>query len=169
MAPRIPLDTELLDEYGVGDATGLTPSYSAARDRMLAAMHGLDRVDPVTHELCRLRNAHLQQCQVCMRFRYTDTDEGLLAAAQQYESSEVLTTRQKLALSLTDIYLRAPAEPTAGLREELLRGFPRRSSSNSSSARCGTPGTRRWWRWRSMESRSWSRQQRAEPPSSSAG
>jgi alkylhydroperoxidase family enzyme len=123
MAPRIPLDTELLDEYGVGDATGLTPSYSAARDRMLAAMHGLDRVDPVTHELCRLRNAHLQQCQVCMRFRYTDTDEGLLAAAQQYESSEVLTTRQKLALSLTDIYLRAPAEPTAGLREELLREF----------------------------------------------
>jgi hypothetical protein len=123
MAPRIPLDQGLIDEYGVGDATGLTPSYSAARERMLGAMGGLDHMDPVTHELCRLRNAHLQQCQVCMRFRYTDTDERVLAAAQDYESNEVLTTRQKLALSLTDLYLRAPAEPAAGLRDELLREF----------------------------------------------
>jgi alkylhydroperoxidase family enzyme len=123
MAPRIPLDMGLIDEYGVGDATGLTPSYSAARERMLAAMHGLDRIDPVTHELCRLRNAHLQQCQVCMRFRYTDTDERVLAAAQEYESSEVLTSRQKLALSLTDLFLRAPAEPASDAREELLREF----------------------------------------------
>ena len=69
MAPRIPLHKELIDEYGVGDATGLASSYSAARERMLAAMQCLDRIDPVTNELCRLRNAHLQQCQVCMRVR----------------------------------------------------------------------------------------------------
>jgi alkylhydroperoxidase family enzyme len=123
MTPRIPLDSQCIDEFGVGDATGLTPAYSAARERMLSALAKLDGIDPVTQELCRLRNADLQQCAVCKRFRYTDTDEAVLAEAQRYEDSDLLTGRQKLALRLTDVYLRHPGVPPDDLRDQLRREF----------------------------------------------
>lgn len=120
MAPRIPVDPAHIDEYGVADATGMVPGFTAARQRMLDALARLDRVDPVTHELCRLLNANLQQCNVCMRYRYTDADEQLLDAAQDYERSSLLSERQKLALRLSDAYIRQPAVPPAALREALL-------------------------------------------------
>jgi hypothetical protein len=123
MAPRIPLDPALVDDYGVGDATGLVPSLTASRERMLAALGQLDRVDAVTHELCRLLNARLQQCQICLRYRYTDTDEALLGEADNYRESERLTERQKCALSLSDRYLRAPGEPAGPERDAWLAEF----------------------------------------------
>lgn len=123
MSPRIPIDPEILDEYGVADVAQVLPGFIAARDRMVEALARLGRVDPVTAELCRLLNADLQQCKVCMRHRYTDTSEQVLSAARDYEHSELLTERQKLALRLCELYLRNPSVPDGALRTALLAEF----------------------------------------------
>jgi len=51
------------------------------------------------------------------------TDDEVLAAAQEYENSDLLTDRQKLALRLTDVYLRQPGVAPDDLRDQLRREF----------------------------------------------
>lgn len=121
--PRIPIGTSPVDSYGTVDATWMVPAITAARQQMLDALAGLAEIDPVTHELCRLLNADLQQCQICLRYRYTDSDEQVLSAVSTYEKSQQLTERQRLALRLCDLYLRSPGVPDESLRDALLAEF----------------------------------------------
>lgn len=123
MAPRLPITVGATDEHGATDATGMTPAFSAAREGTLEALARLDRIDQVTHELCRLLNAELQQCRVCLRYRYTDAGEELLGDVTHYENSEHYDERQKLALRLCDVYLRSPGLPDPDLRAALLAEF----------------------------------------------
>lgn len=123
MAARLPITVGSPDEHGVVDPSGMTPEFSAARQRMLAALSRMARIDPVTHELCRLLNAELQQCQVCLRHRYTDTAEETLQDVTHYEQSSAYDERQKVALRLCDAFLRTPGLPDADLRAQILAEF----------------------------------------------
>lgn len=123
MAPRLPVTVGTSDEHGVTDATGMTPDFTAARQRMLDALAGLDRLDPMTHELCRLLNAELQECRVCLRYRYIDGDEDTLRDVTHYEASDAYSERQKRALRLCDVFLRSPGPPAPELMADLLEEF----------------------------------------------
>lgn len=123
MPPRIPIDIRHLDDHGVGDVSSLVPGIAAGRQVILDALQRMQSIDLVTHELCRLLNANLQRCNVCLRYRYGDTDEAVLGTVTDYERSPLLSDRQKLALRLSDLYLRDPAVPSPTLAQELVEEF----------------------------------------------
>ena len=62
MTPRIPLPTDRLTGLGIPDTTGMSPAIDAARGRIFRETNRLNRVDPVTTELVRIRNARYQDC-----------------------------------------------------------------------------------------------------------
>jgi hypothetical protein len=123
MAPRIPLDPGLIDEYGVGNPKSLAPTLAARHAALRTALDARSHIDVITQELCRLRNAKAQQCRLCLRLRYTDADEALLSAVDDYATNERLTARQRLALELADSFLRAPGQLPIGRRNALVGEF----------------------------------------------
>ena len=62
MKPRIPLDPEAVNEWGLPDTSGLAPGIGAARQRLRQVAYRMRTVDPVTTELVRIRNARYQNC-----------------------------------------------------------------------------------------------------------
>jgi hypothetical protein len=62
MSPRIPLPTDVVDQWGRPDTSGLSPGIDAARNQVRRAAFRMRTVDPVTTELVRIRNARHQQC-----------------------------------------------------------------------------------------------------------
>lgn len=62
MKPRITLPSDQLGPWGLPDTSGLAPTIAAARDRLRRVAYRMRRVDPVTTELVRLRNARHQTC-----------------------------------------------------------------------------------------------------------
>ena len=62
MTPRIPLDLDAVNEWGLPDTSGLAPGIGAARQRLRQVAYRMRTVDPVTTELVRIRNARYQNC-----------------------------------------------------------------------------------------------------------
>ena len=62
MTPRIPLETNALNKWGLPDTSGMAPSIAAARRQLTRIAHRMGTVDPVTTELVRIRNARHQTC-----------------------------------------------------------------------------------------------------------
>jgi hypothetical protein len=60
--PRIPLDPEAVNEWGLPSTAGLAPGIAAARQRLRQVAYRMRTVDPVTTELVRIRNARYQNC-----------------------------------------------------------------------------------------------------------
>jgi hypothetical protein len=56
------LPTDVVDQWGLPDTSGLAPGIGAARQRVRRAAFRMRTVDPVTTELVRIRNARHQQC-----------------------------------------------------------------------------------------------------------
>jgi hypothetical protein len=62
-APRLPIPPGLLTPQGTPDPyQAYDPRIAAGRDRLTALTKPGSALDPVTSELVRLRNAHLQGC-----------------------------------------------------------------------------------------------------------
>lgn len=92
---------------------------TAIREMHAAAMR-LDRLDPVTTELARLRAADYHHCRVCAAVRLVTAaeagaDESFLDQRKDFESSS-LTEEHKTALRLTDAYMQNPG----GIGEALV-------------------------------------------------
>jgi AhpD family alkylhydroperoxidase len=88
-------------------------SLEAAVSEMHAAAMRLDRVDPVTTELVRLRAADYHHCRICATVRLVaaaeaGADEIFLTQRRDFESSG-LPDAQKSALRLADAYMAHPA------------------------------------------------------------
>lgn len=62
MAPRLPLATDAVNQWGLPDTSALAPRITAARERLRRVAYGMKGVDPVTTELVRIRNARFQRC-----------------------------------------------------------------------------------------------------------
>ena len=62
MKPRIPLETDAVNKWGLPDTSGMAPSIAAARRQVARIAHRMGTVDPVTTELVRIRNARYQSC-----------------------------------------------------------------------------------------------------------
>ena len=60
--PRIALETEAVNRWGLPDTSGMAPAISAARRQVARVAHRKGSVDPVTTELVRIRNARYQNC-----------------------------------------------------------------------------------------------------------
>jgi hypothetical protein len=61
--PRLPVPEGLLTPQGTPDPyQAFDPRIPAGRDRLLKLTLASGALDPVTSELVRLRNAHLQGC-----------------------------------------------------------------------------------------------------------
>jgi AhpD family alkylhydroperoxidase len=78
--------------------------------RVVYNMHGLD---PVLTELVRLRGARQHQCRMCQSLRAhsalaAGADDAAFAAVDHYANSDLLSTRQKAALALTDAMIWQP-------------------------------------------------------------
>jgi alkylhydroperoxidase family enzyme len=85
------------------------------------------RVDDLTSEAIRLRNARHQGCVYCMSVRRTverpADARDLMDEAVDYEASRELTERQKVALRLHTAFLTHPAGLTADGRAEALAHY----------------------------------------------
>ena len=62
MKPRIPLEGDSVNRWGLPDTSALAPAISAARLQFTRVAHRMDTVDPVATELVRIRNARYQNC-----------------------------------------------------------------------------------------------------------
>jgi AhpD family alkylhydroperoxidase len=107
---RIPIPDDVRTSDGTLDPyAAYQPEISEGRHRLVAAAAGSGRLDPVTTEMVRLRNAHLQGCVVCSNLRYASArraglDESGVSKVWDYESSD-LPERQKMALRLADAFI----------------------------------------------------------------
>jgi alkylhydroperoxidase family enzyme len=92
----------------------------------LPSVARLRALDPVTSEVVRLRGAGQHNCRLCKSLREgaaldAGGSEGLYGDIERYETSEVLTHRQKAALRYVDALVWTPGDigpgVIAGLRE----------------------------------------------------
>lgn len=114
-----PSDAEPAEPEPLAPAADLP---GAIRELHAAAMR-LDRVDPVTTELLRLRAADYHRCRVCSAVRLTSAaeagaDETFLEQRRDFESSG-LSAAHKAVLRLTDAYMTDPA----GIAPEIGHGL----------------------------------------------
>jgi alkylhydroperoxidase family enzyme len=98
-----------------------------ALDRFLTHVAAMDRLDPVTTELVRLRGARAHNCRICQSRREVHAvaggaSESTFDQIDFYETSD-LDERSKVALRLTDALIWQPAAFPAGLVDEVRRTF----------------------------------------------
>jgi alkylhydroperoxidase family enzyme len=104
------------------------PEYFSARKEHSGAAFRQARVDDVTGELVRLRNAQRQKCEFCMNIRSaavfsSDADSNdAMETVRMYESSD-LPEHQKVALRLADAFLAYPRGFGADQRAEVLAHY----------------------------------------------
>ncbi len=99
----------------------------SAIDDFLVAVARLDRLDPVTSELVRLRGARAHHCRVCQSRRLAPAvragaDESTFDQIDHYERSD-LAEHHKVALRLTDAMLWTPASWPPTLADQIRRSF----------------------------------------------
>ena len=121
--PRVPSAIEGADA-SFGTALAHQPGLAMAFGRLYGTLWSHGVVDHVTKETIRLRNARVTDCGFCRQVRFDKAREaGLTEDVAEliddgYESS-ALTDRQKLALRLTDVYLRDPKGVSPDLAAEI--------------------------------------------------
>jgi hypothetical protein len=62
MKPRIPLESDAVNSFGLPNPADMAPALSAARRDLARAVRQMSDADPVTTELVRIRNARYQNC-----------------------------------------------------------------------------------------------------------
>jgi alkylhydroperoxidase family enzyme len=114
---------------GNGGAVGWdhdTDPIGALLNDFVPAVARLRSLDPVTTEVVRLRGAAQHNCRLCKSLRDGNAldaggSESLYADIERYETSDLLSERQKAALRYVDTLIWRPsgieAEVAAGVRE----------------------------------------------------
>jgi AhpD family alkylhydroperoxidase len=105
----------------------VTASLRHALEEWQASVVVLDRMDPVTTELVRLRAAAYHDCRTCKSLRTTTgrdagVDEAMTAKIDRYETSD-LPERQKVALRFADAIMTQPGEISIELNRQLHQHF----------------------------------------------
>ena len=86
---------------------------------------GRTTLDRRLHELVRYRVAQLNQCTVCLAFRWdSGVDEATLAKVAEWETSDEFNPVERAALSFTEQFCRDSAAITDGLIAELEQLLP---------------------------------------------
>ena len=111
-----------LDAIGLGGlGNGRTPDWDHNADPVDALLNGfvpavarLRILDPVTTEVVRLRGAVQHNCRLCKSLRDSNAmqaggSESLYADIERYETSDLLSERQKAALRYVDALIWSPA------------------------------------------------------------
>ncbi len=117
------------------DPEGIEPKPTAAAstdlwpalDRFLTHVAAMDRLDPVTTELVRLRGARAHNCRICQSRREVHAfdngaDESTFDKIDFFETSD-LDERSKVALRLTDALIWQPAAYPEGLAAQVRETF----------------------------------------------
>ena len=102
-------------------------SLRTALDEWQASVVVLDRMDPVTTELVRLRAAAYHDCRTCKSLRTTTgraagVDETMTAKIDRYETSD-LPERHKVALRFADAMMTQPKDISIELKQQLRQHF----------------------------------------------
>jgi alkylhydroperoxidase family enzyme len=128
-AALIQLFNHLEDAEGVEPkpADAASADLWPALDRFLTHVAAMDRLDPVTTELVRLRGARAHNCRICQSRREVNAfnngaDESTFDKIDLFESSD-LDERSKVALRLTDALLWQPAAYPDGLVAQVRETF----------------------------------------------
>jgi len=107
------------DDLEVTRALMLAPHFAdvVAGYEKAVARTTLDRR---LHDLVRYRVAQLNQCQVCLRFRWdSGVEEEVLAQVNAWETSDVFSQVERSALSFTEQFCRDSASIPDSLITEL--------------------------------------------------
>lgn len=122
--PRVRSVLDTLFDGPLGGRDGWTDAPLVASEKARLLMDEfihevavLDRLDPVTTELVRLRGARQHRCRVCMARRSlpavrAGADAAMFQAVDDYRRS-TLTDAQQAALALTDALIWTPADMRA--------------------------------------------------------
>jgi AhpD family alkylhydroperoxidase len=102
-------------------------SLQRALEQWQASVVLLDRLDPVTTELVRLRAAAYHDCRACQSLRTTTgrdagVDETMTAKIEGYETSD-LPERHKVALRFADAMMTQPGQISGELTQQLREHF----------------------------------------------
>lgn len=82
-------------------------------------------LDKRLHEIVRYRVAQLNQCQVCLRFRWdSGVDEDVLAQVDDWQASNEFSPTERAALSFTEQFCRNSAAIPDSLITELEELLP---------------------------------------------
>jgi AhpD family alkylhydroperoxidase len=105
----------------------VTASLRHALEEWQASVVVLDRLDPVTTELVRLRAAAHHDCRTCKSLRTATgrdagVDETMTAKIDRYESSD-LPERHKVALRFADAMMTQPGQMSGELKRQLHEHF----------------------------------------------
>jgi alkylhydroperoxidase family enzyme len=110
-----------------GRDTAATVDLWSALESFMSSVARLDRLDPLTTEIVRLRGARAHDCRLCKSLRNVraangGADETLYDQIDHYESSS-LSERHRVALRLVDAMLWQPAAHPRSLRDQARGAF----------------------------------------------
>lgn len=114
-------------EWVDGESSQTDPTLLAAYyafNRATCSLHGIDEL---TDEIVRLRSAEYHDCKFCQSVRrIVDNPDGagdMMNEVLNYQTSTVLTDRQKTALQILDTFLVSPAVVSDDLKQKILQHF----------------------------------------------
>jgi alkylhydroperoxidase family enzyme len=112
---------------GPGHPPTTTVGIWEALDVFIRAVPALDRLDPVTSELVRLRGARQHQCRLCQSLRsrpalLAGADDQSFRAIDSYQDSH-LSAAHKAALALTDAMIWTPGRITPDVVDAIHKHF----------------------------------------------
>ncbi len=111
-----------------GDVLGLQPEATAGFSRLYGTLWSHGTVDQATKEVARLRNARTTGCRYCQNVRFDGarqaglTEERVALIDDGFETSQ-LSSEEKTAIRLVDVFLTDPHGLSDAQREELLATF----------------------------------------------
>jgi AhpD family alkylhydroperoxidase len=119
--------TDVNHERRIPAGVRATASLKEALEEWQASVVVLDRMDPVTTELVRLRAAAYHDCRTCKSLRTTTgrdagVDETMTAKIDRYESSDI-PERHKVALRFADAMMTQPGQIGTELKQQLREHF----------------------------------------------
>jgi AhpD family alkylhydroperoxidase len=108
---RIPLPaTKNPADDDVIRAFSLSPAFARAMSAYSKAIYGAIKLSMREREAARMRIAQINQCQLCLGFRFPElaaqgVTEAFYAEIMKWRSSTALSTREKLAIEYAERFL----------------------------------------------------------------
>lgn len=103
-APKDPATDEVMR------ALGLSPAFAKALGSYSAAIYGAIKLSMREREAVRMRIAQINQCQICLGFRFPELQiqgvtESFYGEVTNWRSSQEFSAREKLAMEYAELFL----------------------------------------------------------------
>ena len=123
----VPPDGVRHQRLNAGGVGGTGPDAGECFNALLRTIALMDRIDPVTTELVRLKGARTHNCRICQSTRSVTAisqgaDETMFDKVGRPEESD-LSVRHRTALRLTGAMVTQPSSIAADLVDEVRREF----------------------------------------------